>query len=839
MINSFRFGLLLSSSAIAILAVGAAAVAQDRSYLAQASPAPETPPAATPPAATTPQQTPPPAATPGQGGLPQITVRAPRQPRRVAAPPRPAAPRPATRPVTVARPAAPPPAPALTPQQIQAAANTQVVQRTESLDVRRDTVIEPKAGASQTTLTQQDLSNLPQGANIQISDLVLQFPGVSQDSTSSGDFHVRNDHANVQYRVNGILLPDGVSGFSQFLETGFIDHMSLLTGILPAQYGFHTTGIIDVYSKQGTALSGGSVGVYGGSRDTLTNTFEYGGVVGQTDYFFTGRYFNTNLGLENSLSSPDAIHDHSEQGRMFGYTSTLLDPDTRITSMIGVQEARYQIPNNPGQGQVGPGGNFGSPISSVYGLSNYNSANLNENQYENNAYAVLAWQRSVGDVDVQLAYYSRYSDVHYIPDVPSDLFFNNVASDIYRSTFLNGIADDNAWRVNPSHTLRAGFDIKGEETSIKSAYTVEPTDVFGTPIDAPYTIPDQSDKFGWQLGAYVADDWKITDKVTLYTGLRFDQMLQYVDANQLSPRINLTYAPWWSTLFHAGFARYFTPPPQDLGRVFPTQLFDNTTNSVAYNNTGTNSGSILPERSSVYDVGVTQQLLPQCRSGTGGMFTKAPIASTNCPSLEVGVDGYYKKARDLLDDGQFGQAYVLTAFNYQEAEVWGVEVKAKFRYGNFTAYTNFARGEEHATGVASNQALFSADDIAYIANHWISTDHDQSYTGSGGISYLWTGINPWIDGTKTSATVIYGSGLRAGFVNMDHVAPYYQVNLGLSREFTPWTDSWLQGKPLTVRFDVVNLTDVVYQIRSGTGIGVFAPQYGPRLGFFAGISQKL
>ena len=94
--------------------------------------------------------------------------------------------------------------------------------------MRRDTVLEPKAGASQTELTQEDLSNLPQGSNINISDLVLQFPGVSQDSTSSGDFHVRNDHANVQYRINGILLPDGVSGFAQFLDTNFIDRMSLM-----------------------------------------------------------------------------------------------------------------------------------------------------------------------------------------------------------------------------------------------------------------------------------------------------------------------------------------------------------------------------------------------------------------------------------------------------------------------------------------------------------------------------------------------------------------------------------------------------------------------------------
>ena len=47
------------------------------------------------------------------------------------------------------------------------------------------------------------------------------------------------------------------------------------------------------------------------------------------------------------------------------------------------------------------------------------------------------------------------------------------------------------------------------------------------------------------------------------------------------------------------------------------------------------------------------------------------------------------------------------------------------------------------------------------------------------------------------------------------------------------------GKPLTVRFDVVNLLDTIYEIRSGSGIGVFAPQWGPRRGFYMGISKKI
>ena len=90
-------------------------------------------------------------------------------------------------------------------------------------------------------------------------------------------------------------------------------------------------------------------------------------------------------------------------------------------------------------------------------------------------------------------------------------------------------------------------------------------------------------------------------------------------------------------------------------------------------------------------------------------------------------------------------------------------------------------------------------------------------------------------GTRFSADLIFGSGLRSGFANQSAVPAYAQLNLGISHEFK-WSE---HSKPLTVRFDMVNAFDSVYLIRDGSGIGVFAPQYGPRRGFFVGLSQAL
>jgi outer membrane receptor protein involved in Fe transport len=439
---------------------------------------------------------------------------------------------------------------------------------------------------------------------------------------------------------------------------------------------------------------------------------------------------------------------------------------------------------------------------------------LNERQQEFNQFNVVAYQKSADGFDYQLSYFNRYSQLHFIPDTVGDLVFNGVASDVYRQSVVNGIQEDTSWRIGFAHTLRFGFSASAERSLVNNASVVlplaNPADPTAGTIDAPFSVFDSSSKTGWLLGSYLQDEWKINNQLTLNAGLRFDQMYQYVDANQLSPRVSLTWKPYDGTTFHAGYARNFTPPqqviaaPTNLALVSPPAVPANTqTPQVSANS------PVLPERSNVFDVGVVQQIHP-------------------VPGLEVGVDGYYKVARDLLDDGQFGQAYVLDGFNYERGKNMGVELKSTYTNGNLRIYGNLAWATQVGTNIVSNQFLFAADELAYIAGHYVFTDHAQQLTASAGASYLW-------NGTRFSASMIYGSGLRSGFANTDHLPAYTQVNLGISHEYLVpgWT------KPTTLRFDVVNLFDSIYEIRDGSGIGVFAPQYGPRRGFFVGISQKL
>jgi outer membrane receptor protein involved in Fe transport len=712
----------------------------------------------------------------GQAQLPQIVVNAPK-------------------PKTKPKPKPNAGAPQRIAQQTDAptAAQAALDAKMSSFDQARDNNLLPKIGASTYTITRQAIVDMPQGDNTPIDKVILQMPGVSYDSAvSNPDFHVRNEYANVQYRVNGVVIPEGVSALGPVIDTNFVGSMSLLTGTLPAQYGLRTAGVLDITSRAFAAPSG-DISLYGGSRQTFTPSFDYGGSVGNTEYFVTARGNWNALGLENPTSSVDALHDHTEQGKFFGYVSTLLDESTRLSVISAASYSAFQIPNNPNQMPLGD-----------FGPANYNSLLLNENEYDTYVVNIAALQKKGTDGDAQFAVFSRYAKINFVPDIYGDLVFNDVASNVTRESLLNGTQFDTSYIVDDRHTLRGGFAVSEEHTNVGNVSTVLPVDpVTGAISPTPFNITDDNSLTGWNIGAYVQDEWKITNQLTLNTGLRFDQLYQYVDANQLSPRVALVYKPFAGTTIHAGYARYFTPPYQAQAAQSNIALFTNTTNQPEV----PLDDPVKPERSNYYDIGVDQTVLP---------------------GLTMGLDAYYKDARDMLDDGQFGQAVVLTQFNYARGYSEGGEFKLKYTNGNFKAYANFSYNITRAIDVESNQYLIDAATYNYLLTNWHYTDDMQLMTGSAGVSYRW-------HDTLFTTNLIYGSGQRSGFANEDHTPPYAVVNAGVARDFQ-WSPD---VKPVTLRFDIVNLFDQVYELRDGSGIGVFAPQYGARRGFYAGISQKL
>jgi hypothetical protein len=674
------------------------------------------------------------------------------------------------------------------------------------LDAARNQIL-PDLGATVYTMSQAQIAALPQGENAPFNQVLLRVPGMAEDSAVNGDLHLRGEHANIQYRINDVLLPEGISGFGTELDTRFVESLRLITGSLPAEYGFRTSGIVDLHTKSGSFEPGGSASFYGGSYDTIKPSFEYGGSKGNLNYFVDGSYDHNDLGIENTTGSANAVHDTTDQYKAFTYWSYVLDDTSRISAMASLSYINFQVPDSPGLPAYYPGSSYVTP-------SSFNSLNLNENQREQNYYGVVAYQKSVDDFNMQVAAFGRNSSVHFMPDPIGDPWLNGVASDVDRTLYSGGLQADASYALGDQHTLRGGIMVWDESVTSDTATTVYPL-MNSLPSGLPYAIADNTLAQAIFAGVYVQDEWKILPGVTLNYGARFDEFYSSFDKeNQPSPRVNLIYQPSKATTLHAGYARYFTPPPLENVPITSVQKFAGTSNESPI----AEDSSVKAERANYFDVGISQKI---------------------APGLQAGLDAYYKTARQQLDDGLFGQTLILSAFNYAKGEIYGVECPVTYTKDGFSAFANVAYSRAEGEDWDSAQFLFDVNDFNYVKNHWIFLDHDQRVTGSFGASYLW---KETLGSTRVFADALYGSGLRQDggglepgtsdpIPNGSSVPAYYTLNLGAEQLFN------LGGKQrLSVRFDVVNVTDNVYQLRSGSGVGVNAPQYGMRRGLFGTIT---
>ena len=692
--------------------------------------------------------------------------------------------------------------PATTPGGADAAENSTTlnsIQVSAALDKSRNQLA-PDIGASQYLIDRKAIDQLPLGGATPLNQVLLQAPGVVQDSY--GQLHIRGDHENIQYRINGMIIPESISGFGQALDTDIIERVQLLTGALPAQYGYRTAGVVDITTESGahrhgdeaadSDLAGGKISVLGGSYGRLNPEISLHGSADRFSYFFTGQLLQSDIGIENPTASRNAIHDHTDQVKGFGYMSYLLNDEARLNFMFGVSNNRFQIPNNPNQ----------NPAFTLDGVDSFDSAKLDERQREVTRFGVLALQGKYGTTDYQFSLGQRYTSVNYRPDPIGDLIFNGIAGTIGRSNRANTLQADLATPLGDAHTLRYGIYVSDEHPISNSTSLVFPADANANQTGAtPITIVDNAAHISARTyGVYVQDQWNLSDKLTMNYGVRADKVDAFVTESQLSPRLGFVYQATDATTLHAGYARYFTPPPAELISPTDIALFQGTTNQLPTNV----NAQTLSERSHYFDVGVVQKLGDH---------------------LSLGLDAYYRKVHNLLDEGQFGAALIFSPFNYNDGRVRGLEFTSNYTNGNFSAYANVSWSRATGKNVVSGQYNFGQEDLDYIATHWVHLDHDQRLSASGGLSYDW-------DGTRFGADFLHGSGLRANFANSAHLPAYCQFNLSANRDFELPTIG-----AINIRIAAINVTDKVYEIRDGSGIGVGAPQFGPRRGLYAGFTK--
>jgi outer membrane receptor protein involved in Fe transport len=670
--------------------------------------------------------------------------------------------------------------------------------------------IQFKASSETYSVSRKDIEALPRGNNVELHDILQTIPSATYGALKQ--LHIRQDHANMQFRIDGVPIPDTVSStFSDVITPRAWERADIILGGMEAQYGNKTAAIVDITSKSGTKPGFGSLQMFGGSNETVNPSFEYGGTVGEKfRYYVLNSFTATNRGIEPPTLGHSIFHGQSERNQTYMRGDYQQDNRNNFTWLLLSSVAKYQIPTTPAlQANAVI---VGLIQTQKPGFNPVASQAIDEFQKENNQYAHMVWRHDVSASNFfSLAGYFRHTRATFKTDLLNVLAYTPdeaepfSASSQDRAAYSGGIRLDYTYMPNSRHLIKTGFQIDRTQSVNKTRLSTFVDDGAGNPVGSVIELPSDNRLIGWRQEFWVQDQWSPNDRWTFNVGVRGDAVQNLRNEGQVSPRVGLTYKADPANVFHAYYGRLFTPP--NLEAISFAKL--NTAGTKAAPENTTNN-TVRAERAHYFEVG-SYHALGQ--------------------NMSLELTGFYKVSHYLSDAGQFGTTPLLNFFAFERGWSRGIDGALKVQFTeNLSGRGNVAWGQCKGYGLQSGHFLLEQKEIDDVNSRGgVFCDHSQRMTSSAVMSYK------WLEHTTITGQMLYGSGLRAAEdgakTNSSHSPSYTVYNLSVSHIIPlPNRQKFLLG------FDVMNLLDQKYFINQGEGsIGLGVTHAGmPRSFFFRG-----
>jgi outer membrane cobalamin receptor len=696
-----------------------------------------------------------------------------------------------------------------------------------------------RASTSSTEITHDQIEQLPQGNDISLPRLLeTTAPGVVQ-----GPFNqtfIRGNHADVQYQIDGVQLPDSTSGtFSEAFSPRNIDHFEFITGGIPAEYGERLAAVVNIVTKTGPEKPEGLLELNYGTYNTFSPQLMYGGSTpsGDIHYFLSANYNRTDRGIDVPNPKTTALNDQSQGGdpthdfnngnSQFLKIDWLPDNQDKYSLILFQSYNFYQIPNFPGSFSPSDpyfSANTQSPYTDAFGntnggaspVFNYAPAGTNDTQANEDAYAQVVWKHAFGERSfLQIAPYWKYSKVKVSNDPTNDLLSANdcpsgpncIPGSTPSSFALNrhvnnlGLKADYSIRPDDINLVKAGIQIQGSEAG--DSFSVL------NPTGGVASFTGGGTDLGYFEAAYVQDDVQIAKPLLLNVGVRFTaNQFHFDDASptdyQFQPRIGLNFLVTDSTKLHVFYGRLYQPAPlEDL-----REAFDQANAPVPGQSGGGTTATfydVKAETDNYYEAGVDQQV------GESHLAT---------------VNVYYKTATNMLDDTQLLNTSIASPYNYANGYAYGVEFSWKGRLtSELSDYFNYSYEIAKGENISGGTFAITPNNLP-PPNTYIFLDHVQVHTANAGVSYS-------KDRYFASAQGLFGSGLRTGPSNANSLPAHLTFDATAGYEFKG--DTWLtQWK---VSGDVLNIFDNAYAISIANGFN--GSHYAAGREFFIRLTKEL
>src|SRR5438552_1623766 len=209
-----------------------------------------------------------------------------------------------------------------------------------------------KVPSSVSSLDRQQIEELPRGDTQSVNEILATQPGFVYDAM--GNLFARGNHANIQYQLDGVPLPDSVSGlFGGFLSPKMIDGMEVLTGGLGVEYGQRLAAVVNLNSRRPPEEGEGQIEVQTGSYRTLSPSLLYGKQVGDWSVLAGGSFRTTDRALDPAV--PDVVeHSSGDEERAFLKVGYDASDRTHVTLLGAYAHNFYQIPIDTTVGPFDP-----------------------------------------------------------------------------------------------------------------------------------------------------------------------------------------------------------------------------------------------------------------------------------------------------------------------------------------------------------------------------------------------------------------------------------------------------------------------------------------------------
>ena len=632
----------------------------------------------------------------------------------------------------------------------------------------------PPVTGSVATISRQTLAELPGADDRPVTDVVATQPGFVVDAL--GNVYARGNHANVQYQIDGIPVPDSVGSlFAASIPVRMIQNLEIYTGGMPAEFGDRLGAVVNLTTRQATDHPEGNAQVRYGSFNTIEPGATYATkLTDKIGMFAGGSYVTSDRALDAPSIEP--LHDTGSTGRVFARIDWQQCDCNRWELFATYAHNIFQVPLDPAATPFDPNkprppDRFGNDAPA------YIPHDTNSTETEDELFAALSFTHKLetGQIMVAPVYkLSRgvlFGDADHALGPLSDP--NAVSSNVTRlAHHLGGIAAYSA--KYGSHLLKAGIET---DTLIGTTEFTSFVRAVDGGVDTSMTTAGRDHTDAVTSGAY-AEDHISLGKLSIDAGIRVDE--QHVilqggttdDQAGVSPRLGSSYAFTKETVVHV-FAGVNWQPPAPLD--------------------ATNAARAL---------GITTATAYDLKAETD-LYAETGLATKLSKYLRGGLTVWGRYAYDQLDDTAIGSTSLVSNYNFDRGRAGGLEASVDMRVGPWlSGFANASYGFAQGQGIASAKFLF--DDAALADHSWQTLDHAQTLTANAGATVR--------DGRFVIAGLLaYGSGLRTGPTNNEHVPGHVRGDISMNYTFVP------HAYPVKVGIDVINVADDRYAYRIGNG----------------------